>query len=101
MPPPVVRRPEARPGLPPRLRPAWTSGGAGRVQLHRGADQRLQRRLVDRLTLANVDGAADVAVEAGVEQALRILQRGAPGEGQLDDVLIGLAGGDDAVVRPH
>src|SRR4029077_4099933 len=49
----------------------------------------------------DVDRAADVSVEARVEQTRRILQRRALGERQLHAALIGLAGADDAVVGPH
>src|SRR5262245_26771960 len=48
----------------------------------------------------DVDRAADVSVEARVEQALRIAQRRALGERELHDALVGLAGAYDAVVRP-
>ena len=51
--------------------------------------------------LAQVDRAADVAVEAAVEQASRVGQRGALGERQLDDALVALAGAHDAAARPH
>ncbi len=47
-----------------------------------------------------VDRAPDVAFEAGVEQVRRVVERGALGEGQLHDGLVGLAGADDAVVGP-
>src|SRR5207302_8560494 len=49
----------------------------------------------------NVDRAAYVSVEARVEEASRILQRRALGEGELHDILVGLASADDAVVRPN
>src|SRR5947207_7929054 len=49
----------------------------------------------------NIDGAPGVAFEAGVEEAARVLQRGALGEGQLHDSLVRLAGADDAGVLPH
>src|SRR5918993_1497256 len=55
----------------------WSRPGAGgardrsrrRVQGHGGADERLQRRLIDRVALMEIDGAPGVAFEAGVEQA--------------------------------
>src|SRR6185369_8279022 len=56
---------------------------------------------VNLLALVDVDRAPDVPVEARVEELGRILQRSALREGQLHDRLVGLAGADDAVVRPH
>src|SRR5436190_8404024 len=47
-----------------------------------------------------IDSAPDVAFEAGVEEARRVLERGALGEGQLDRLLVRLTGADDSVVRP-
>src|SRR5690242_19862259 len=43
-----------------------------RIQLHCGADECLQRLLVDLVAFVDVDGAAHVALEAGVEQAGRV-----------------------------
>src|SRR3954469_7209460 len=48
-----------------------------------------------------VDGAPGVALEAGIEQARRILQRGALGESHLHHLLVRLAGADYSRVRPH
>src|SRR4051794_20829564 len=39
------------------------------IERHGGADEVLQCRLVEAVIFVNVDGAADVAFEAGVEQA--------------------------------
>lgn len=50
--------------------------------------------------LAEVNGAAGAGVAFGSEQAGGIGQLGAPGEGELDLVLIGLARADHAAVRP-
>src|SRR6185503_19719466 len=72
-----------------------------RVQRHRGANERLQRLFIDLVAFTDIDGAPHIAFEAGVEEACRVLQRGAPGEGQLHDLLVRLAGADDAVVLPH
>src|SRR5436305_1221917 len=52
----------------------------GGVQVHCGADECFQRLRVDLLSLVDVDRAPGVAVEAGVEEAGRVLQRGALGE---------------------
>src|SRR5581483_5346389 len=73
----------------------------GLVQGHRGTNEGLQRLLVDLPALAEVDGTPRVPFETGVEEARRILQGGAFGEGHLHDVLVGLARADDSVVRPH
>jgi hypothetical protein len=72
-----------------------------RIQRGRGANQRIERRFVNTFARPDVDGAAGVAVETGIEQFCRIIQRRAFGEGQLDLVLVGFAGADDAVHRPH
>src|SRR5437867_2397736 len=48
-----------------------------------------------------IDGPPGVAVEAGVEEACRVLQRGAFGEGHLHDILVRLTGADYSGVRPH
>src|SRR5580704_13264605 len=54
-----------------------------------------------RLAFVEVDRAADVSVEARVEEAGRILQRRALGEGELHHPLVRFARADHAVVRPH
>src|SRR5258708_6797853 len=48
-----------------------------------------------------IDGTPGVAFEAGVEEACRVLQRGALGEGHLHDILVRLTGADYSDVRPH
>src|ERR1700675_728359 len=48
-----------------------------------------------------IDGAPGVAFEAGVEEACRVLQRGALGEGHLHGILVRFTGADDSGVRPH
>src|SRR6185295_12169615 len=73
----------------------------GLVQRDGRAKQCLQSRLVDLLALAEVDRAPGVAFETGIEEARRVLQRRASGERQLDGALVGLAGADDSVMRPH
>src|SRR5262249_40113357 len=79
------------------LSAAWASGLRflrrfrllGTVERDRLADERLEGGLVDVLAFVDVDRAAHVAVETGVEEAGRILQRRALGEGELHDVLVG------------
>ena len=68
---------------PPGLRLAL----AREIERHGGADEILQGRLVDLVAFVDVDGAPDVALEAGVEETGRVLQRSSLGEGQLDDLL--------------
>src|SRR5438093_10163747 len=48
-----------------------------------------------------IDGTPGVALEAGVEEAGRVLQRGALGEGHLYDILVRLTGADHSGVRPY
>src|SRR5436190_9132078 len=47
-----------------------------------------------------IDGTPDVALEAGVEEARRVLQRGALGEGHLHVILVRLTGADHPGVVP-
>src|SRR5579863_621706 len=77
------------------------SGGRGRIQRHGAANERLKRLFIDRLALMDVDRASRAAFEAGVEEARRVRQLGAAGEGQFHGVLIGLAGADDAGALPY
>jgi hypothetical protein len=43
--------------------------GFGRIQGHGGANERLQRLLIDLVPLMDIDGAPHIAFEAGVEEA--------------------------------
>src|SRR5437773_5330304 len=72
-----------------------------RVQCHGGANERLQRLCINLVALMEIDGTPGVAFEAGVEEARRVLQRGALGEGQLHGALVRLTGADDSGVLPH
>src|ERR1700730_5267575 len=66
------------------LRADGASGSSHRrVQCHGGANERLQRLFIDLVALMDIDGTSGVAFEAGVEEAGRVLQRGALGEGHL------------------
>ncbi|KAG1301948.1 hypothetical protein G6F63_016774 [Rhizopus arrhizus] len=49
----------------------------------------------------DVDGAARVALQAGVEQPRRIGQRRPLGEGQLHRRLVGFARAEDAAMLPY
>jgi hypothetical protein len=62
-----------------------------------GADEVLEGGGVDLVVFAEVDGAADVAFQAGVEEVGWVFQSGAAGEGELDDLLVGFARAEDAV----
>src|SRR5688572_31493125 len=83
--------------------PCFVAGRSSRrrVQRHGGANERLQRLFIDLVALVEIDGTPGVAFEAGVEEAGRVLQRGALGEGHLHDSLVRLAGADDSGMRPH
>src|SRR3954468_1955838 len=67
-----------------------------RVQRHGRSNQLLEGADVHALALVDVDGAADVSVQARVEEAGGVLQGGAMGEGQLHDLRVGLAGAHHA-----
>src|SRR6266850_3653835 len=71
------------------------------VKGNRLANERLEGGLVNFFSFVDVDRAACVSVETGVEETGRILQRRALGEGKLHDMLVGFASADDAVVRPN
>src|SRR5262249_4929614 len=88
-----------RRSLPQRVR--RLAFGFGLVQDHGGANERLQRRLVDLVALVEVDGTPYVPLKTGIEEARRILQARAFGEGHLHDALVSLTGADQSVVRPH
>src|SRR4051794_39078133 len=70
------------------------------VEADRRANQVLQRLFIDVVALLEVDGAPRIAVEAGVEEIRRIVHGGTFEEGELDDLLVRLAGADDPVVLP-
>src|SRR5689334_1412685 len=72
----------------------------GLVLEHGGPDERLERGLVELVVLADVDRPPDLALEARSEQALRVGQRSALRERQLDRALVALARAEDAVMRP-
>src|SRR5690348_10499962 len=74
--------------------------GLFRVVRDGGADQRLERFLVDLVAFMEVDGAPGAAGEAGVEQARGIGQSGALREGHLHSILVSLAGEENAVMIP-
>src|SRR5690606_38916492 len=71
------------------------------VERSRGANQRLERALVELVALVDVDRAAHLTLEARVEELRWIGKRRALRERELDGLLVRLARADDAVVRPH
>src|SRR5947209_4346311 len=71
------------------------------VERDRLENERLEGGLVNFFPFMDVDRAAYVSVETRVEETGRITQRRALGEGELHDILVGLASADDAVVRPN
>ena len=79
----------------------WFGLGFGlvfQVEGDGGKDKFFQGGPVDLVGFMDVNGAADVAIEAGVEEAGRVFERCSFGEGQLDDTIVGLAGADDAAM---
>src|SRR5215212_1846015 len=70
----------------------------GGIQSDRRANEGHQRLLVDLLAFPNVDRAPGVAFQARVEEAVRVLERRALGEGHLHEALVGLARADDSVM---
>src|SRR2546426_10126967 len=93
--------------FPRELPPTFSTLSLRRFRLARSvegdrlANERLEGGLVNFFSFVDVDRAAYLSVETRVEEAGRILQRRALGEGKLHDVLVGFAGADDAVVRPN
>src|SRR5438132_5951660 len=71
------------------------------IQGNGGANQSLESLLVNLVAFVKIDGAPRVAFKARVEQARRIFQRRALGEGHLHHALVGLARADHPIVRPH
>src|SRR3984893_17683013 len=71
------------------------------VEAYRLAHERRERGLVNFFSFVDVDRAAYVSVETRVEEAGRVLQRRAFGEGKLHDALVGFTGAYNAVVRPN
>src|SRR3712207_8529912 len=80
----MIRRPPRSTLFP------YTTLFRSRIQRHGGTNEHLQRLFIDLVALVEIDGTSGVAFEAGVEEAGRVLQRGAPGEGHLHDVLVRL-----------
>src|SRR6185437_9746032 len=63
-------------------------GAFGRVQRHCRANERLERLFIDLVALVDIDGAPRVAFKAGVEEAGRVLERGALRERHLHNGLV-------------
>src|ERR1700677_5254802 len=59
---------------------------------HRGFHERLERACVDLLAFVDVDRSARVAFQAGIEEARWVWNAGPPGECELHDLRIRLAG---------
>src|SRR5688572_24996857 len=70
------------------------------VVSHRLAQQRLERGLVDRVSLAKVDRPPRIAAPARVEQLLGIGELGSMEERELHLVLVGVGEGVHPLVRP-
>src|SRR6185312_6497085 len=65
-----------------------------------GADELLERDLVDRLPLSEIDRTSCVPFEAGVEQLLWVFDGGAAKEGELHDLLVRFPCAHAAVMGP-
>src|SRR3984885_13228459 len=78
-----------------------SGGWRRRVQRHGGVNERLQRLFINPVAFMEIDGAPGVAFETGVEEARRVFQRGALGEGHLHGILVRLAGADHSGVLPY
>src|SRR4030095_15475820 len=70
------------------------------VERDRLPNECLKGGFVNVFSLADVDRAANVSVEARVEETTRILQRRTVCEGELHHALVGFARTDNPVVRP-
>src|SRR5688572_8799716 len=55
----------------------------------RGLDVRLERRRVDGLSFADIDGPSRPAVQARIEEVTRIREAGSMGERELHGLLVG------------
>jgi hypothetical protein len=73
----------------------------GGVGGYRGADELFESGFVDLLAFAEVDRTARVPLEAGVEQLLRVFERGSAEKGELHDLLVRFPGADAAVMVPN
>jgi hypothetical protein len=72
-------------------------GAGGSVGGYGIADELQECGFVNGVAFVNIDGAADVAFKAGVEELVGVGKYGAACEGEFDGLLVRLAGADDAV----
>ena len=75
-------------------------GLATEIECYCGTDEVLEGWWVEVVLLVDVDGSTEVAVQTGVEEMRGIGQGGALGEGQFDDIFVGLPGAKDTGVGP-
>jgi hypothetical protein len=71
-----------------------------RVQLHGLKNERLECDLIYSFAVAEVDGANRFAVQAGIEDFLRVLELSTLWEGQPHRALECIGYTDDSIVRP-
>lgn len=71
------------------------------VEVQGVANERLQRFLIDLLSLVKIDGPPCVPLETGVEEARRIVQRRPLRKRHLHHALVRLTRADQSVMRPH
>src|SRR5581483_7062478 len=79
---------------------AWCLRLRLQIKRHGVADEVLQSRCINLVVFVEIDGAADISFEAGVEEAGMVRKRSPFGEGQLDGVFVRLSRAEDAAVRP-
>jgi hypothetical protein len=71
------------------------------IQLHSRLYQRLKRGLVQFIAFVQINGAAHIAFQAGIEKLLWIVNGRTPRESEFDCRFIGFTCADDAVKLPH
>ncbi len=69
------------------------------IGCNRGADELFEGGFVYLFSFVDINRAAHIAFQAGIEELCGILEGRSAGEGELDDLLVGFTGADDAVVR--
>src|SRR5262245_24208962 len=71
------------------------------IEINSGTNQIFQRTLIDLITLEKIDRSSRVALEARVEELVRIREARPIGKGELHPVLVGVADRDHSVARPY
>lgn len=74
------------------------SGGMATIQRNGCPHQFQKSLLVECIGLGQIDGAADLAIQAGIEQPVRVAQARALCKSELHFVFVCFAGANDSVV---